>query len=208
MVDLREYGDPVLHYAVKIDSLKMNNVEVPLPLHRKAFAIFDTGTTGCILSEEFSNDFMIFNPRQVELSLRTIRNQIQIVTAQATRDSIFVVKSSVFPWFQRSQGSTNIKNNINNNIDDKNENSDMNQQVNIHNNNDNGNVDNDPTSTVSNPVNTRNTESQDRFPGMYTQTYPLSDTSIPYIIIVGLAFLQNSTLTVDIDARRIQLTWN
>lgn len=49
LYDLRPVGDTVFHYATAIAQLRIDDVVVPL--RRPTFVIFDSGTTGCLLSD-------------------------------------------------------------------------------------------------------------------------------------------------------------
>eukprot|EP00968_Pinguiococcus_pyrenoidosus_P010885 scaffold870_cov268-Pinguiococcus_pyrenoidosus.AAC.87 len=49
LVDLRPYGDTVQHYAARVEYLEINDVVVPLT--QPTFALFDSGTTGVLLSD-------------------------------------------------------------------------------------------------------------------------------------------------------------
>jgi hypothetical protein len=62
LVDLREYGDFVDHYAVKVDSVTFDGVSVTSRLLQKVtnssverpiVAVFDSGLTGCLLTRPF-----------------------------------------------------------------------------------------------------------------------------------------------------------
>lgn len=54
LIDLRSFGDPVCHYAAKVSKLIINEVEIDQ--FKEIYAIFDTGSTGCVLSDEIAND--------------------------------------------------------------------------------------------------------------------------------------------------------
>ena len=67
------------------------------------YAIFDTGTTGCLMDDSIKNDPLVPSLiRKVSVVLEcNDGNEIQL-TAQATRENIFVVSGKKIPWFNNN----------------------------------------------------------------------------------------------------------
>lgn len=63
MVDLRDFGDPVEHYAVKVRSIAVNGRPLRLGDGRTVYALIDTGVTGCVVDRE------LFNKRYIDARL-------------------------------------------------------------------------------------------------------------------------------------------
>jgi hypothetical protein len=107
MVDLRNLGDPVYHYAAKIKSLELNGREIARD--SVIYAVFDTGTTGCVLSDDLMNDYETPNPiRNVRMIITAENGQDVIIESAATREEIFVVTAAKIPWFTKE--SEKLKN--------------------------------------------------------------------------------------------------
>lgn len=99
LLDLRPLGDPVYHYAARVKSLQINGVEIGMGT--TIFAVFDTGCTGCVLSEDLVTDERTPGPpRRVRVVLETQSGGEQVVETFATKKRMFVVTSSRIPWFR------------------------------------------------------------------------------------------------------------
>lgn len=117
MVDLRILGSPAQHYAAKVKHLFIDNQEI---LGRQIYAIIDTGTTGCVLSDDITyNDYTPVPPRRVRVVLATESgSDIQLEAGARTsaargvsgvkpkREPVFVVSSAYVPWSGFSKSPT------------------------------------------------------------------------------------------------------
>lgn len=106
LVDLRPYGCPVFNYAVKVKSLVINGVNLSSKFPN-IFAIFDTGTSGCSLSDELSNDENTpANPVSIQVTMESVderdktRRKELTLTAKRSRENFFVITSTPIPWFK------------------------------------------------------------------------------------------------------------
>jgi hypothetical protein len=132
--DLRPKGDSVFHYAAKIKRLVINgrlicgfkeerdqlgwpDEDTIVKLEKQdVYAVFDTGTTGCIIQDEiFFDQRFPQPPRSVEVVFETTDGDLLTVKAGATRENLFVVSPSKIPWFQpetrlkySSEGRTDV----------------------------------------------------------------------------------------------------
>merc|ERR1712232_526611 len=52
LVDLRMYGDFVDHLAVSVEGLWINGKNMMKRMRRKVVAVFDTGLTGCLFTQD------------------------------------------------------------------------------------------------------------------------------------------------------------
>ena len=90
----------VYQYAALVKKLIINNVEVDR-FNGPIYAIFDSGTTGCLLSDAIKNDPSIPSLiRQVSVVIESIQGNDIILSAKATRENIFVVAGKNIPWFK------------------------------------------------------------------------------------------------------------
>ena len=118
MVDLRPYGDSVEHYCVKVKRLIINgrlihtsNAQDRMKLgwpanemlvadNQEMYAVFDTGTTGCIIQDElFFDERFPQPPRSVEVVVESDFGQEVKLKAIASKNNLFVVTPSKIPWF-------------------------------------------------------------------------------------------------------------
>ena len=106
LVDLRPFGDPVFHYAVKVKRLELNGKPIGATTANSnctIYAIFDTGTTGCVLSDDLMNDWDTPNPvRSVKVVAESETGDEISFEQRATRKNIFVVTAGKIEWFQSS----------------------------------------------------------------------------------------------------------
>ena len=51
----RKYGDPVLHYVAKMETILVNGRILPVDRKKPIYVIIDTGVTGMVVSEELWN---------------------------------------------------------------------------------------------------------------------------------------------------------
>jgi len=106
MFDLRKLGAPVQHYAAKVRDLVVNGQR--LNCGGNAYAILDSGTTGCVLSDDiFYNEFTPSLARSVSVTLQTRGGGLVTLSAGAERPgqkgkglsaSPFVVSPAFVPW--------------------------------------------------------------------------------------------------------------
>ena len=109
LVDLRPFGDPVFHYAVKLKRLELNGKPIGASVKSNCtiYAIFDTGTTGCVLSDDLMNDWDTPNPvRSVKVVAEAETGDEIFFEQRATRKEIFVVTAGKIEWFKSSQSPT------------------------------------------------------------------------------------------------------
>jgi hypothetical protein len=73
------------------------------------YAIFDTGTTGCLMDDFIKNDPSVPSLiRKVSVVLESNDgNEIEL-TAQATRENIFVVSGKKIPWFNNKKDKKSL----------------------------------------------------------------------------------------------------
>lgn len=103
LVDLRPFGDPVFHYAVKLKRLELNGRPIGATVKSNCtiYAIFDTGTTGCVLSDDLMNDWDTPNPvRSVKVVAEAETGEEISFEQRATRKEIFVVTAGKIEWFK------------------------------------------------------------------------------------------------------------
>ena len=209
LIDLRQYGDPVCHYAVQVRSLEINNKRIGDD-NTTIYAIFDTGTSGCVLSDDIVNDYNTPNPiRQVGVTLLTEGGGDVYIQAKATRDNLFVVKANKITWFQnkkkRDDGYTSK--------DDGKGVSDNNYFVTTRNIDDDKYDENDNCLSYHDNDIIVNTKQDsvilDHDDNNYTDD---ADSRIcrslndnPQIVVLGLAFFTNKILTIDTIACRLKL---
>jgi len=106
LLDLRGIGDPVRHYIARVKELRINDKLIGK--NEVIYAVFDTGTSGCVLQDELYNDEETpIPPRSISVVLVTEKGGLVTLTARASRDQIFVVTASDIRWFkyQRSERS-------------------------------------------------------------------------------------------------------
>lgn len=83
-----------------VKKLTINNVEVS-KFKGPIYAILDTGTTGCLISDAIKNDPSVPSLiRQVSVVLETVQGSDIVLKTKATRDNIFVVSGKNIPWFK------------------------------------------------------------------------------------------------------------
>ena len=118
MIDLRPYGDSVEHYCVKVKKLIINGrlihtssvqdrVKLGWPAYemlvadnQEMFAVFDTGTSGCIIQDEiFFDERFPQPPRSVEVIVQSESGEEVTLKASASKNNLFVVTPSKIPWF-------------------------------------------------------------------------------------------------------------
>eukprot|EP01036_Dinobryon_divergens_P029743 gene29743-38883_t len=108
LVDLRPLGDPVFHYAVKLKRLELNGKPIASSANSNCtiYAIFDTGTTGCVLSDDLMNDWDTPIPvRSVKVIAESETGDEISFEQRATRKEIFVVTAGKIEWFKSSSQS-------------------------------------------------------------------------------------------------------
>ena len=177
MVDLRVLGDPVYHYAAQIKRLEINGRQIAG--NSTIYAVFDTGTTGCVLSDDLMNDYETPNPiRNVKVVLTGENGNEIILETGATRDEIFVVTAAKIPWFTKEPEA------LKNYFDDT------------------------TVETLSRPVSDTirsdvyDTETSD----IYDDEDAIISAKIsrrlliePQVVVIGLSFFKNKLLSIDID---------
>lgn len=98
LVDLSPMGCPVFNYAVMVKSLEIN--DKPVATDSVIYAIIDTGTTGCIMSDDLANDEDTPNLKRKERVVQKAMSGREVsLEAKATRDEIFMVSAVRIPWF-------------------------------------------------------------------------------------------------------------
>ena len=111
IVDLRKYGSPVQHYAARVKALYINGQRISHGPN--LFCIIDTGTTGCVLSDDLTfNEYTPSPVRSVRVVLQMERGGEVALEAGAgaraanpgSRPLPFVVSTAYVPWpgFQRA----------------------------------------------------------------------------------------------------------
>ena len=64
------------------------------------FAVFDTGTSGCIIQDEiFFDERFPQPPRSVEVIVQSESGEEVTLKASASKNNLFVVTPSKIPWF-------------------------------------------------------------------------------------------------------------
>ena len=110
MVDLRGLGAPVQHYAARVQDLVVNGQR--LECGSRTYAVLDSGTTGCVLSDDiFYNEFTPSPARSVVVTLETRGRGLVTLSAGAERQrqvtgegkgrgrgTPFVVSPAFVPW--------------------------------------------------------------------------------------------------------------
>ena len=100
LVDLRSLGDPVYHYAVKVKRLDLNGKPI-VSNNCTIYAIFDSGSTGCVLSDDLMNDRNSPNPvRSVKVTVEDEKGEDLSFETKATRNEIFIVTAAKIEWFK------------------------------------------------------------------------------------------------------------
>ena len=111
IVDLRPLGCPVYQYAALVKKLKFNDIDL-VKFKGPIYGIFDTGSTGCLLSDAIKNDISVPSLiRKVSVTLETLNGEEITLEAKATRDNIFVVSGKNINWF-KNNNNTNIFTNV------------------------------------------------------------------------------------------------
>jgi hypothetical protein len=173
MVDLRSLGDPVYHYAARIKSLELNGREIARD--SVIYAVFDTGTTGCVLSDDLMNDYETPNPiRNVRMIITAENGQDIIIESAATREEIFVVTAAKIPWFTKESDR------LNNYFDDT-------------------------TVEVTNKLETNRVNSEEEDDAIISANISRRLKEEPQVVVVGLTFFKNKVLLIDIDEGRLSL---
>jgi hypothetical protein len=206
LIDLRQYGDPVCHYAVQVRSLEINNRRIGDD-NTTIYAIFDTGTSGCVLSDDIVNDYNTPNPiRQVGVTLLSEGGGDDVyIQAKATRDNLFVVKANKITWFRNKKKLDGYSKNDGKGVSDNNyvvttrtidydkydENDDC---LSYH---DNDIIVNTKQDSVILDHDDDNDNANSRI------CRSLNDN--PQIVVLGLAFFANKILTIDTIACRLKL---
>lgn len=184
MVDLRLLGDPVYHYAAKVKSLLINGREIAS--NSTIYAVFDTGTTGCVLSDDLMNDYETPNPiRNVRIVLTGEQGNDVVIESGATRDEIFVVTAAKIPWFTKESAA------LKNYFDD------TTLEV--------------PQKIVSTDTNgiigqTAVVESDIDDDSIISANIARRLLSEPQVVVIGLTFFKSKVLTIDIEDGRLSLT--
>ena len=182
MVDLRVLGDPVYHYAARIKVLEINGRQIAA--NSTIYAVFDTGTTGCVLSDDLMNDYETPNPiRKVRVILSSENGEDISIETGATRDEIFVVTAAKIPWFTKNPEA------LKNYFDDT-------------------TLENINRSTgIDGKTITRNSETDilDDDDDIISANISKRLLTEPQVVVIGLAFFKNKILTIDIDEGRLSL---
>jgi len=106
LVDLRPLGDPVYHYAVKLERLELNGMPIGSEMNCTIYGIFDTGSSGCVLSDDIMNDWNTPNPvRSVKAIVRSESGEEVTFEKKATRKEVFVVTATKIGWFRSNLNS-------------------------------------------------------------------------------------------------------
>ena len=105
LLDLRKDGDPVRHYTALIKELYINGKRIGEK--KTLYAVFDTGTSGCVLQDELFNDEDTPNPpREIEVILESNQgNNVRLFASARNRGSVFVVTASDINWFKYERGA-------------------------------------------------------------------------------------------------------
>ena len=105
LLDLRSAGDPVRHYTALIKELYINGRRIGE--NKKLYAVFDTGTSGCVLQDELFNDKDTPNPpREIKVILESNEgNDVSLTASARNRKNIFVVTASDINWFKYERGT-------------------------------------------------------------------------------------------------------
>ena len=184
MVDLRKLGDPVYHYAAKVKSLLINGREIAS--NSTIYAVFDTGTTGCVLSDDLMNDFETPNPiRNVRIVLTGEEGNDVVIESGATRDEIFVVTAAKIPWFTKESAA------LKNYFDDTT--LEIPQRV----------VPSDTDGVIGQPAVVESDIDDDSIISANIARRLLSE---PQVVVIGLTFFKSKVLTIDIEDGRLSLT--
>lgn len=192
MVDLRVLGDPVYHYAARIKVLEINGR--PIAANSTIYAVFDTGTTGCVLSDDLMNDYETPNPiRKVRVVLQAENGDDIIIETGATRDEIFVVTAAKIPWFTKN--SEDLKNYFDDTTVEKTTRSDNKDSTRINIGDDNRN----------NVIRNSETDIEDDDDEIISANIARRLLMEPQVVVIGLAFFKNKILTIDIDEGRLSL---
>ena len=100
LVDLLPFGAPVRHYAARVAQLHINGQAIKHG--QNMFCIVDTGTTGCVLSDDIVfNEYTPTPARDIRITLKTERGNTVELSASASgeRSKAFVPVSAAFiPW--------------------------------------------------------------------------------------------------------------
>jgi len=101
--DLRPRGAPVKHYAARVQKLVVNGLEVDLEgRERPTFAVFDTGTTGALVSRPlFDSTPFSYGTAQCSMEFATARGgrlQVGQSTRECHRDCLLVCLPVDVPW--------------------------------------------------------------------------------------------------------------
>jgi hypothetical protein len=180
MVDLRALGDPVYHYAAKVKSLEINGYKIAE--NSTIYAVFDTGTTGCVLSDDLMNDYETPNPiRTVRIILTGENGNDVIIESGATRDEIFVVTAAKIPWFTKEPEV------LQNYFDDTTVEVVRKPAV-------------DSDSTVSALYSDEDGDEE-----IISANIARRLLNEPQVVVIGLTFFKNKVLTIDIDDGRVSL---
>ena len=152
LLDLRNDGDPVRHYTALIKELYINGKRIGPD--KTLYAVFDTGTSGCVLQDELFNDYETPNPpREIKVILESEEgNEVVLLASARSRKNVFVVTASDIGWFKYQRGDC-IR--------------------------------------------------RDRNP---TCKKIKSDKERPLVVVIGTAFLEDRTLTIDADQNRLLLS--
>ena len=198
LIDLRQYGDPVCHYAVQVRSLEINNRRIGDD-NTTIYAIFDTGTSGCVLSDDIVNDYNTPNPiRQVGVTLSTEGGGDDVyIQAKATRDNLFVVKANKITWF-RNKKKQDGEGMSDNNYVVTTHNTDDDDCLSYHDNDIIVNTKQDSKILDHDDDNNNDNDNADS-----RVCRSLNDN--PQIVVLGLAFFTNKILTIDTIACRLKL---
>lgn len=186
MDDLRVLGDPVYHYAAKIKSLEINGRKVAS--NSTIYAVFDTGTTGCVLSDDLMNDYETPNPiRKVRVILSSERGEDIVIETGATRDEIFVVTAAKIPWFTKEPEA------LKNYFDDT-------STENI-----NKSIRKEAVGAIYDTFDSTS-EDEDEADEIISANISRRLLIEPQVVVIGLSFFKNKVLTIDIDQGRLSLT--
>jgi hypothetical protein len=181
MTDLRVLGDPVYHYAAQVKSLEINGRQIAA--NSTIYAVFDTGTTGCVLSDDLMNDYETPNPiRKVRIVLRDEDGEDVYVESGASREEIFVVTAAKIPWFTKEPEA------LKNYYDDT--------TVEL------------PRRDTVEDNSLRNFSDDTETEDERTISANISRRLLvePQVVVIGLTFFKNKVLTIDIDEGRLTLT--
>ena len=101
--DLRPWGAPVKHYAARVRRLVVNGFEVDLERReRPTFAVFDTGTTGALVSRPlFESSPFSYGTAQCSMEFATARGgrlEVGQSKRDCRRDCLLVCLPVDVPW--------------------------------------------------------------------------------------------------------------